>query len=137
MYWRWVLRWTALTAASLGSPLFLIKARMQAYSPVLPVGAQHYYKNSWDALSTIVRTDGVKGLWRGVSAAILRTVCVRVEEDLLTRRARQSSSHLTTTQSRSSPPMVLSRPTVSGCTSLRRVYRVWWSARQCSRQTRS
>lgn len=56
--------------------MFLIKARMQAYSPVLPVGAQHYYKNSWDALSTIVRSDGVTGLWRGVSAAILRTVCV-------------------------------------------------------------
>ena len=49
---------------------------MQAYSPVLPVGAQHYYKNSFDALRTIVRSDGVLGLWRGVSAAILRTVCV-------------------------------------------------------------
>jgi solute carrier family 25 protein 34/35 len=65
-----------LTSATLGSPLFLIKARMQAYSPVLPVGAQHYYKNSFDALRTIVRSDGVLGLWRGVSAAILRTVCV-------------------------------------------------------------
>lgn len=76
--------WTALLAgattgcigAALGSPLFLIKARMQAYSPVLPVGAQHYYRNSWDALSTIVRNNGVKGLYQGVSAAILRTVCV-------------------------------------------------------------
>jgi hypothetical protein len=37
--------------ASLGNPLFLIKARMQAYSPALPVGAQHYYKNSFHALS--------------------------------------------------------------------------------------
>ncbi|GMK57055.1 hypothetical protein CspeluHIS016_0308950 [Cutaneotrichosporon spelunceum] len=75
--------WTAIAAgaltgcmgAALGSPLFLIKARMQAYSPVLPVGAQHHYKNSWDAVSTIVRKRGVRGLYQGVSAAILRTAC--------------------------------------------------------------
>ncbi|KAJ7897179.1 mitochondrial carrier domain-containing protein [Mycena olivaceomarginata] len=59
--------------ASLGSPLFLIKARMQAYSPALPVGAQHYYKNSFHALSTIFRAEGPRGLIRGIDAAILRT----------------------------------------------------------------
>jgi len=57
----------------LGNPLFLIKARMQAYSPALPVGAQHYYKSSFDALSTIFRAEGPRGLIRGVDAAILRT----------------------------------------------------------------
>jgi len=59
--------------ASLGNPLFLIKARMQAYSPALPVGAQHYYKNSFDALSTIFRAEKFRGLIRGMDAAILRT----------------------------------------------------------------
>ncbi|KAF7337500.1 hypothetical protein MSAN_02223000 [Mycena sanguinolenta] len=59
--------------ASLGNPLFLIKARMQAYSPALPVGAQHYYKNSFHALSTIFRAEGLRGLVRGIDAAILRT----------------------------------------------------------------
>ncbi|KAJ7878594.1 mitochondrial carrier domain-containing protein, partial [Mycena leptocephala] len=59
--------------AALGNPLFLIKARMQAYSPALPVGAQHYYKNSFHALSTIFRAEGVRGLVRGIDAAILRT----------------------------------------------------------------
>ncbi|KAF4612220.1 hypothetical protein D9613_004237 [Agrocybe pediades] len=59
--------------ASLGNPLFLIKARMQAYSPALPVGAQHYYKNTFHALSTIFRADGPRGLVRGIDAAILRT----------------------------------------------------------------
>jgi len=59
--------------ASLGNPLYLIKARMQAYSPFFPVGAQHYYKNSFDALSTIFRAEGVRGLFRGIDAAILRT----------------------------------------------------------------
>ncbi|KAF8910119.1 mitochondrial carrier domain-containing protein [Gymnopilus junonius] len=59
--------------ASLGNPLFLIKARMQAYSPALPVGAQHYYKNAFHALSTIFRAEGPRGLVRGIDAAILRT----------------------------------------------------------------
>ncbi|KAF8215892.1 oxaloacetate carrier [Mycena galopus ATCC 62051] len=59
--------------ASLGNPLFLIKARMQAYSPALPVGAQHHYKNSFHALSTIFRAEGPRGLIRGIDAAILRT----------------------------------------------------------------
>ncbi|VDC05809.1 unnamed protein product [Peniophora sp. CBMAI 1063] len=59
--------------ASLGNPLFLIKARMQAYSPALPVGAQHFYKSSTHALRTIWQTEGPRGLIRGVDAAILRT----------------------------------------------------------------
>lgn len=49
---------------------------MQAYSPHIPVGAQHYYKNSFDALRTILKSDGFFGLWRGVSTAILRTAMV-------------------------------------------------------------
>ncbi|KAJ2914783.1 hypothetical protein MD484_g5649, partial [Candolleomyces efflorescens] len=59
--------------AALGNPLFLIKARMQAYSPALPIGTQHHYKSSLDALSTIFRAEGLRGLVRGVDAAILRT----------------------------------------------------------------
>ncbi|KAF8846094.1 mitochondrial carrier [Paxillus ammoniavirescens] len=59
--------------AALGNPLFLIKARMQAYSPTLPVGTQHHYKSSIHALSTIFRAEGFRGLVRGIDAAILRT----------------------------------------------------------------
>ncbi|EPQ60455.1 mitochondrial carrier [Gloeophyllum trabeum ATCC 11539] len=59
--------------ASLGNPLFLIKARMQAFSPALPVGTQHHYKSSFDALSTIFKAEGFGGLVRGIDAAILRT----------------------------------------------------------------
>ncbi|KAG9314110.1 mitochondrial carrier domain-containing protein [Chiua virens] len=59
--------------AALGNPLFLIKARMQAYSPALPVGAQHHYKSSINALSTIFHAEGFRGLIRGMDAAILRT----------------------------------------------------------------
>ncbi|KAG1813359.1 uncharacterized protein BJ212DRAFT_1368041 [Suillus subaureus] len=46
---------------------------MQAYSPILPVGTQHYYKSSFDALATVFRTDKFWGLLRDVDAAILQT----------------------------------------------------------------
>lgn len=56
-----------------GNPFFLIKARMQAYNPVLPVGTQHYYKHSWDALSSVWKAERWRGLIRGMDAAIIRT----------------------------------------------------------------
>jgi len=64
---------SGVIGAVLGNPLFLIKARMQAYSPALPVGTQHHYKSSWDALRTIFRRERFRGLVRGVDAAVLRT----------------------------------------------------------------
>ncbi|RPD82273.1 mitochondrial carrier [Lentinus tigrinus ALCF2SS1-7] len=64
---------SGIIGASFGNPFFLIKARMQAYSPVLPVGAQHYYKSSFDALKSIWRAEKFRGLVRGVDAAALRT----------------------------------------------------------------
>ncbi|KAK4705612.1 hypothetical protein P7C70_g581, partial [Phenoliferia sp. Uapishka_3] len=73
--------WTSVSAgassgvigAIFGNPLFLVKARMQAYSPFNPVGAQHNYKSVMHAFSVIVKADGLKGLARGVDAAMLRT----------------------------------------------------------------
>ncbi|KAG6817923.1 hypothetical protein H0H87_012391 [Tephrocybe sp. NHM501043] len=44
-----------------------------ATSGAVGVGAQHYYKNSFDALSTIFRAEQFRGLVRGIDAAILRT----------------------------------------------------------------
>ncbi|KAG8722090.1 Mitochondrial oxaloacetate carrier protein [Ceratobasidium sp. 394] len=64
---------SGLVGACLGNPLFLVKARMQAYSPALPVGAQHYYRNSFAALAEIYRAEGLRGYIRGMDAAILRT----------------------------------------------------------------
>ncbi|KAL5535664.1 OAC1 [Sanghuangporus sanghuang] len=66
---------SGIVGACLGNPLFLIKARMQAFSPALPVGTQHYYKNSLDALLTIYRAEKFRGLIRGIDAAMLRTAC--------------------------------------------------------------
>ncbi|PCH39040.1 oxaloacetate carrier [Wolfiporia cocos MD-104 SS10] len=63
---------SAVSGAFFSSPLFLVKARMQAYSPVLPIGTQRYYKHAAHALSTIVLEEGPKGLMRGADAAMLR-----------------------------------------------------------------
>lgn len=70
------LTWSSRFSATLGNPLFLIKARMQAYSPALPIGTQHAYRNSIHALSSVVKKEGWMGLSRGVGSAMLRTAMV-------------------------------------------------------------
>ncbi|ONH69685.1 Mitochondrial oxaloacetate transport protein [Cyberlindnera fabianii] len=65
---------SGMAGAVIGSPLFLIKTRMQSYTSSGPaVGDQTHYKNTWDGLKQIVQKDGFKGLFRGVDAAIIRT----------------------------------------------------------------
>ncbi|KAK6459646.1 mitochondrial oxaloacetate carrier protein [Scheffersomyces xylosifermentans] len=65
--------------AVLASPFFLIKTRMQSFSKATNleaahhVGQQTYYSNAWDGIAKIYKSEGVKGLYRGVDAAILRT----------------------------------------------------------------
>lgn len=59
--------------AMFGNPFFLIKARMQAYSPALRVGTQHFYRSSFDALQSVWRAEGPRGMIRGMDAAVLRT----------------------------------------------------------------
>lgn len=64
---------SGIMGAVLGSPFYLIKTRMQSYSPVFHIGAQTHYKSVFDGLKTIFKTEGFKGLYRGVDAAVLRT----------------------------------------------------------------
>ncbi|KAJ5496729.1 hypothetical protein N7463_008716 [Penicillium fimorum] len=64
---------SGVIGAAAGSPFFLVKTRLQSYSPFLPVGTQHNYKNSFDGLSKIYKSEGVKGIYRGVGAAMIRT----------------------------------------------------------------
>ena len=65
------------SGAVLASPMFLIKTRMQSFSASntggAAVGQQTFYKNTWDGFSQIYHSEGIKGLYRGVDAAILRT----------------------------------------------------------------
>ena len=64
---------SGILGAAAGSPFFLVKTRLQSFSPSLPVGTQHGYRNSFDGLSKISRQEGLKGLYRGVGAAMVRT----------------------------------------------------------------
>lgn len=64
---------SGVLGAAAGSPFFLVKTRLQSYSPFLPVGTQHHYRNAVDGLRQIYRGEGVKGLYRGVGAAMVRT----------------------------------------------------------------
>ncbi|KAF7724898.1 Mitochondrial oxaloacetate carrier protein [Apophysomyces ossiformis] len=62
-----------VVGAVLGSPLYLIKTRRQSYSPVFKqIGHQHAMGSSWDALVTIWKREGFRGLYRGADAAMAR-----------------------------------------------------------------
>lgn len=64
---------SGIIGAAMGSPFFLVKTRLQSFSPFLPVGTQHNYKNAMHGFASIYRAEGVKGLYRGVGAAMIRT----------------------------------------------------------------
>lgn len=64
---------SGILGAAVGSPFFLVKTRLQSFSPFLPVGTQHKYRNSIDGLRQIYSGEGIKGLYRGVGAAMIRT----------------------------------------------------------------
>lgn len=64
---------SGILGAAAGSPFFLVKTRLQSFSPFAPVGTQHAYKNSIDGMRQIYRGEGVNGLFRGVGAAMVRT----------------------------------------------------------------
>lgn len=64
---------SGILGAAAGSPFFLVKTRLQSYSPSLPVGTQHTYRNTADGLTKIYKTEGVRGLYRGIGAACVRT----------------------------------------------------------------
>jgi len=64
---------SGILGAMAGSPFFLVKTRLQSYSPSLPVGTQHHYKNALDGVRQIYGAEGIKGLYRGMGAAMVRT----------------------------------------------------------------
>lgn len=64
---------SGILGAMAGSPFFLIKTRLQSYSPFLPVGTQHKYRNALDGCKQVYNSEGVKGLYRGITASMVRT----------------------------------------------------------------
>ncbi|KAJ2725465.1 Mitochondrial oxaloacetate carrier protein [Coemansia sp. Benny D115] len=61
-----------MAGAALGSPFFLVKTRMQSASSFAAVGFQHNYRSSLDGLRRIWSEGGVRGLYRGMDAAMMR-----------------------------------------------------------------
>lgn len=64
---------SGIAGAILGSPMYLVKTRMQSYSDQIKIGEQTHYKSAWDGVRKIYTSEGIKGLFRGVDAAIIRT----------------------------------------------------------------
>jgi solute carrier family 25, member 34/35 len=66
---------SGILGAAVGSPFFLVKTRLQSFSPSLPVGTQHDYHSSADGFRKIYASEKIRGLFRGVGAAMVRTGC--------------------------------------------------------------
>jgi solute carrier family 25, member 34/35 len=60
--------------ATLGSPFYLIKSRLQAQSQYFKSLETHNYRNLIDGLSQVYTKEGVKGLFRGVDGALPRVM---------------------------------------------------------------
>jgi hypothetical protein len=57
------------------NPFELVKTRLQSEAAgSLAVGHQHNYTGCWDALKTVVRTEGISGLYRGSLLSISRSI---------------------------------------------------------------
>lgn len=64
---------SGVIGAVLGSPLFLIKTKLQTFSSATPSGTQIPYASTIDGLRQIYRIEGFLGWYRGCSSAVVRT----------------------------------------------------------------
>jgi solute carrier family 25 protein 33/36 len=63
---------TASTATSIGtSPIWLVKTRMQLQSEDPTRQLQRTYRNSLHCAYVVVKTEGIQGLYKGLSASLL------------------------------------------------------------------
>lgn len=60
-----------------GNPADLILIRMQA-DKRLPVAERRNYTGTFNALTTIVKDEGVLGLWRGATPTVIRAVVLNL-----------------------------------------------------------
>jgi solute carrier family 25 protein 34/35 len=60
--------------ATLGSPLYLIKSRLQAQSAHFVAKEAHAYGGLWDGLRSVHAAEGVRGLFRGLDGALPRVM---------------------------------------------------------------
>lgn len=64
-----------MVGAVVGSPLYLVKTHLQSQANhEIAVGHQHPHMSMSHGLSSIYKSQGFSGLWRGVNAAIMRVM---------------------------------------------------------------
>jgi len=64
-----------MVGAVVGSPLYLVKTHLQAQAAQeIAVGHQHPHLSMSHGLSSIYKSQGFSGLWRGVNAAVMRVM---------------------------------------------------------------
>lgn len=62
-----------VAGAYAGSPLYLVKTRLQAQSAeCIAVGTQHKVTGTFDALCQVYKSGGIYGLWTGVTGSVPR-----------------------------------------------------------------
>lgn len=64
---------TGVIGSVASSPFYLLKTRMQSFSEQVKVGQQSHYTSIWQGLKSVYGEGGIRGLFRGSNAAILRT----------------------------------------------------------------
>jgi len=86
-----------LTSGSIGisiaSPTDLVKIRLQAEGR-LPPGVAKRYTGTWNAFSTIYKTDGIFGFWRGVGPNIVRNATINAAELATYDQVKQSVTEI-------------------------------------------
>ncbi|CAL3968027.1 hypothetical protein PZA11_006926 [Diplocarpon coronariae] len=63
-----------IVTSTVTNPIWLIKTRLQLDKNVVERtggAAQRKYKNSWDCIKQVVRQEGIRGLYKGMSASYL------------------------------------------------------------------
>ncbi|KAF5449591.1 hypothetical protein F2P56_030021 [Juglans regia] len=71
---------SGVMAQVVASPADLVKVRMQADGRMVSQGFQPRYSGPFDALNKIMRTEGFKGLWKGVFPNVQRAFLVNTGE---------------------------------------------------------
>lgn len=61
--------------AAVGSPFYMVKTHLQARAnQSIAVGTQHLHDTMWKGFTSIFKKHGIRGLWRGTTAAISRVM---------------------------------------------------------------
>ncbi|KAM3359020.1 mitochondrial uncoupling protein 3 [Capsicum galapagoense] len=71
---------SGVIAQVVASPADLVKVRMQADSRMASQGLQPRYCGPFDAFNKIIRTEGFRGLWKGVLPNVQRAFLVNMGE---------------------------------------------------------